>query len=503
MEHPNAGTPGKRTLTEGLPTFASIQAKTAGRGMVVDGPVDGVSDGNGKAMPRDVQEKMEASFGADFSAVRVHEGARSEALGARAFTQGADIHFAPGEYQPASLAGQELLGHELAHVVQQRQGRVQATTQAKGVGINDDAGLEREADEMGSRASRGEQASTEAGGVAQHSVVQRKIGDDTDLDPARDEDIDDGVEADEAEEEDGGAVSSPLVAGKPPGAVQMKRAGQPQPTATAARRRRTIQQATTMYAPLVFLAPGEENGPSDASEFIRNSRLRWSNAGLFARDHREAGEGEVNERRLGSGGYEHDGHDSNDDVRPKDDKGDGGDEGFFLDLNNGDRQRLGSNRNPPVYHEAVDGRFITYWFFYAYNKGPAPIVADNHEGDWERIVVKLDRRNRATHVAYYQHNGAPEVKPWKSVPRQGTHPLVYSAKGSHASYSKPGDHGLVPGVKDTAGRGRQWRTWNNMKNARAQGWYGYGGAWGEVGNIKDTTGPQGPSRYKPPAPKGW
>ena len=37
-------------------------------------------------------------------------------------TKGDEIHFAPGAYNPGSLQGQRLLGHELAHVVQQRKG---------------------------------------------------------------------------------------------------------------------------------------------------------------------------------------------------------------------------------------------------------------------------------------------------------------------------------------------------------------------------------------------
>ena len=145
------------------------------------------ADGSGKAMPEDVQAKMEGAFGADFSAVRIHEGPRASAMGALAFTQGSEIHFAPGQYQPGSQRGQELLGHELTHVVQQSQGRVGATTQAKGVAVNDDAGLEREADEMGARAARDEsspQAShglivpAQEGSVAQQpkpAPSQRKI----------------------------------------------------------------------------------------------------------------------------------------------------------------------------------------------------------------------------------------------------------------------------------------------------------------------------------------
>jgi hypothetical protein len=44
--------------------------------------------------------------------------------GAIAFTMGNEIYFAQGRYQPDTLQGQQLLGHELAHVVQQRAGRV-------------------------------------------------------------------------------------------------------------------------------------------------------------------------------------------------------------------------------------------------------------------------------------------------------------------------------------------------------------------------------------------
>ena len=125
-------------------------------------------DDAGKAMPGEVQVKMESAFGADFSGVRIHQGPSAQALGALAYTQGPNVHFAPGWYQPESQKGQELLGHELAHVVQQSQGRVQATTQGEGMGVNDDAGLEREADDMGAKAARGERA----GGAARLSGVE-------------------------------------------------------------------------------------------------------------------------------------------------------------------------------------------------------------------------------------------------------------------------------------------------------------------------------------------
>jgi len=156
--------PGKVTLT------GAIQRKAAaGRPAA---PVEGAASATG--MPAAVQAKMEAAFDFDFSAVRIHEGAEAAAVGARAFTRGVDIHFAPGEYAPHAPAGQELLGHELAHVVQQAGGRVAATTQAKGVALNDDDALEREADEQGARAARGEYVGAgRGGGAVAGAVVQR------------------------------------------------------------------------------------------------------------------------------------------------------------------------------------------------------------------------------------------------------------------------------------------------------------------------------------------
>ena len=177
MSEPTAATPGKRTLTEdllpgpaapvvvprvtgaaqgasplaarpaqferlfGRPAPASHaleqQAGPAGdrepelrRSAQATGPatappiVDDVLRGGGGA-PLDAatRAQMEASFGHDFSGVRVHTGARaasaSQAVGAQAFAVGSDVVFGAGQYDPSSARGQHLLAHELTHVVQQ------------------------------------------------------------------------------------------------------------------------------------------------------------------------------------------------------------------------------------------------------------------------------------------------------------------------------------------------------------------------------------------------
>lgn len=97
-------------------------------------------------LPDGLKTGMEALSGLSLDDVRVHRNSdRPADLQAHAFAQGTDIHLAPGQEQH--------LPHEAWHVVQQMQGRVRPTMQLKdGVGINDDRGLEREADVMGARA---------------------------------------------------------------------------------------------------------------------------------------------------------------------------------------------------------------------------------------------------------------------------------------------------------------------------------------------------------------
>jgi hypothetical protein len=80
----------------------------------------------GQPLPPATRAFFENRFGYDFSAVRVHTGpAAAEAalaVHARAFTHCHDLVFGPGEWAPESEAGQRLLAHELAHVIQQNAG---------------------------------------------------------------------------------------------------------------------------------------------------------------------------------------------------------------------------------------------------------------------------------------------------------------------------------------------------------------------------------------------
>lgn len=108
-------------------------------------------------LPKDVQSKMENSFGHDFSDVKLHkDSSQAQDVNAKAYAQGNEIHFAPGEYNPSSKSGQELIGHELTHVVQQKKGKVgQGEIHGSGMEINQDKALEQEADTLGKLAASG------------------------------------------------------------------------------------------------------------------------------------------------------------------------------------------------------------------------------------------------------------------------------------------------------------------------------------------------------------
>jgi hypothetical protein len=131
---------------------ATVQRRADGSVMRVDAGQLQLGASVGRALPETVQRKMEAFFGADFSDVRVFQGPQAQSIGAHAFTMGSRIYFAPGQYAPDTARGQQLLGHELTHVLQQRAGRVRMPQGGGTVVVNDHA-LEAEADRMGARAA--------------------------------------------------------------------------------------------------------------------------------------------------------------------------------------------------------------------------------------------------------------------------------------------------------------------------------------------------------------
>ncbi|WP_208752586.1 eCIS core domain-containing protein [Corallococcus carmarthensis] len=108
-----------------------------------------VTPETGAPLPARLRTRMEAFWGQDLSQVRIHV---HPGLSVAAVTVGSDIWFAPGQYDPVSRRGLQLLAHELTHVLQQRAGRVRPPPGLQSA-IVQEASLEAEADRMGAHAA--------------------------------------------------------------------------------------------------------------------------------------------------------------------------------------------------------------------------------------------------------------------------------------------------------------------------------------------------------------
>lgn len=164
-----------------------------------------------------------------------------------------------------------------------------------------------------------------------------------------------------------------------------------------------------------------------------------------------------------------------------------------------------------VYPSRDGGILVQYWFFYPYNDYH---VLFDHDGDWEHVTVRLDANARPLGAWYARHAWSAPGKwfGWAALAREGEHPVVLSARGSHASYSGPED---VPwwdracGTRappEAASHGcRAWRTWapgtggvlntGPRDRPRPRAWFvSWPGQWGALGTFRrDTGGPPGPA----------
>lgn len=79
--------------------------------------------GSGRPLDHSLASEFGSALGRSVSDIRVHTdqtaASLTRAVSARAFATGRDLFFAPGEYQPSSPAGRELIAHEVAHADQQ------------------------------------------------------------------------------------------------------------------------------------------------------------------------------------------------------------------------------------------------------------------------------------------------------------------------------------------------------------------------------------------------
>jgi hypothetical protein len=139
-----------------------------------------------------------------------------------------------------------------------------------------------------------------------------------------------------------------------------------------------------------------------------------------------------------------------------------------------------ANRNSP------GELWLQYWFFYYYNdKGL--FGSGLHEGDWELVQFRLGAGEEPEVATYAQHTYG-EKADWADVEKEdgphGPAAVVYSARGSHASYFRPGTYTQAPVIPDhNDAKGPRVRPELNLITADSPTWVAWPGRWGSTGHI--------------------
>jgi hypothetical protein len=164
---------------------------------------------------------------------------------------------------------------------------------------------------------------------------------------------------------------------------------------------------------------------------------------------------------------------------------------------------------------------LQYWLFSTYDfwSGLFPqsdFLWQVHEGDWEAVTILLSAAGKPLVAGYSQHCSGKR-RAWSRVAKQGTHPLVYVALGSHSNWFGPGDHVMdtrcypqaarvifevnLESTLDRTGTAGRVRPRLVRVTDQAPGWMRFRGTWGEDGwfrapgidTVRFEAGPVGPA----------
>jgi hypothetical protein len=149
-----------------------------------------------------------------------------------------------------------------------------------------------------------------------------------------------------------------------------------------------------------------------------------------------------------------------------------------------------------VYGRAVESRrrlWLQYWLWYFYNDYSLALGAGVHEGDWE--MVQLRMHGDEPDVAVYAQHTHAEKRPWRDVEKAGGRPVVYVARGSHASYFEAGFHTTEAWYDLADGKRRSPELRLEILDGEGPGWARWPGRWGD-------TQPRLPGGVHQPSPTG-
>ena len=278
------------------------------------------------------------------------------------------------------------------------------------------------------------------------------------------------------------------------------------------------QALAEKMAPILMLHPKEKSFPMNPRHFIAKSRFRMhlklkrdkgynKKTGKWHTTNSKNREKYINIPVNIINQYGVDAKGRN--RRPRD-KNNGSSQKVFLQPMGslrGDNRPTG--RVPAYYYIRREGArsgnrprtLITYWYFFGDN--PTPALA--HQGDWEHATLSVRKDNTLEGIWFSRHGIRPKFVWRKDLEFLRGRALVYISKASHGNWPKAGTFRFekapnliskalkAAGFADVTSRnGVRWDISKRLEPLYTQPWRDYAGAWGEVGELPETTGPLGP-----------
>jgi hypothetical protein len=267
----------------------------------------------------------------------------------------------------------------------------------------------------------------------------------------------------------------------------------------------TQAQLIERFAPRLHLHPSDTYRPANVDWYLARVSMRYNHPSCP--DHELLALGKVTQAALGAQTHADDKalclHDGGD-IRSS-----ASSDSFFLEVASSATYK-GAPRadwKPYVVWRPRAGGLVDveYWAFYPFNDG---FLTFNHEADWERVTVSIDPKangaqGKVLKVFFSAHKGGATLTAGDpKLEMDGTHPISYVAKGTHANYSKPGTY-EIPGIplgvaKDEAKAAPVADVWKTESGAvlvgtraapkNGQLFVKYWGRWGEIGTTSETSG---------------
>jgi hypothetical protein len=266
----------------------------------------------------------------------------------------------------------------------------------------------------------------------------------------------------------------------------------------------TQDELMKRFAPHLHLHPDDPNRPANVDWYLARVSMRFNHNNCP--DHELLAKGKVTQQTLIAQTHNENKslcrHDDGKKVTST------AHEGFFLEVADEATYKGADRKEWKTYvvWRPISGGLVNieYWIFYPYNDG---FSLFNHESDWEHVRVTIDPKaeggqGAAREVKLSAHKGGTILKADDArLTMEGTHPVAYVAKGTHANYPQPGTfaiEGTAGVAKDNtkaAAPADVWKTEGSLvaigtraapKNGQV--FIKYWGRWGELGDLPETNG---------------